>query len=536
MVMKIWASLDDHVMPTKAVGVVGRNVANHRFLRALLRHGSFDEYWFFLSNASHIRHFESQQGEWIRKLGVADKVRVFDIVDLPAQVAGQQGLVFHQSDHVNRFNALCRVRNRLGAGFPVTAFIHSISYHDYMSRYLELAHTGATIGDAIICSSQAGRQALRNGFAQIEQGLAVSKPQVRLEQVPLGLEDDMTALDRAAMRQAAGIRPDEVVALCFGRFSDFDKMDLFPLVQAFRRLQASQRPWRLILAGATHSPDYLEMVQLWTRLLQVDNKIMFLPDTSEADKAALFSMSDFFVSVADNPQETFGLTLLEALRAGLPLLVSDWNGYREIATDDVALRVPTAWVRHEALEALHPIMDDLSFHRYVAQATVVDVAGLATGLERMFQDAGLRATLGQAARHRFLTIYDYRLVIQRLERIWDELVQGFARQAPVPDALCMDLGSQFAHYPSRVLQGQERVRTSARGLDLLAAGDTQPLLPGMEVMVSQLEVARLLQAAVGGVTLAELWADDNASTGKRRYISLWMLKQDLLELLPTDPG
>jgi hypothetical protein len=70
---------------------------------------------------------------------------------------------------------------------------------------------------------------------------------------------------------------------------------------------------------------------------------------------------------------------------------------------------------------------------------------------------------------------------------------------------------------------------------LLAAGDTQPLLPGMEVMVSQLEVARLLQAAVGGVTLAELWTDD-ASDGKRRYISLWMLKQDLLELLPSDPG
>ena len=71
------------------------------------------------------------------------------------------------------------------------------------------------------------------------------------------------------------------------------------------------------------------------------------------------------------------------------------------------------------------------------------------------------------------------------------------------------------------------------GVLAVESDDTQPLLPGMEVMVSQLEVALLLRAAVGGVTLAELWADDDALTGKRRYTSLWMLKQDLLELLPS---
>ena len=41
------------------------------------------------------------------------------------------------------------------------------------------------------------------------------------------------------------------------------------------------------------------------------------------------------MSLADNIQETFGLTPVEAMAAGLPCVMSDWDGYRDTVRDGV---------------------------------------------------------------------------------------------------------------------------------------------------------------------------------------------------------
>ena len=41
------------------------------------------------------------------------------------------------------------------------------------------------------------------------------------------------------------------------------------------------------------------------------------------------SASDAFISLVDCLQETFGLTPVEAMAARLPVVASDWNGYRD---------------------------------------------------------------------------------------------------------------------------------------------------------------------------------------------------------------
>ena len=50
---------------------------------------------------------------------------------------------------------------------------------------------------------------------------------------------------------------------------------------------------------------------------------------------SIWSVADLFLSLSDNVQETFGLTPVEAMAAGLPVVVSDWNGYRSNIRDGV---------------------------------------------------------------------------------------------------------------------------------------------------------------------------------------------------------
>ena len=48
-----------------------------------------------------------------------------------------------------------------------------------------------------------------------------------------------------------------------------------------------------------------------------------------------WAAADIFLSLVDNPQETFGLAPVEAMAAGVPVVVSDWDGYRYTVTDGV---------------------------------------------------------------------------------------------------------------------------------------------------------------------------------------------------------
>ncbi len=65
-------------------------------------------------------------------------------------------------------------------------------------------------------------------------------------------------------------------------------------------------------------------------------------DASERDKAGLYGAADVFLSLSDNIQETFGLTVVEALAAGLPVVASDWDGYKALVRDGISgYLVPT---------------------------------------------------------------------------------------------------------------------------------------------------------------------------------------------------
>jgi glycosyltransferase involved in cell wall biosynthesis len=80
--------------------------------------------------------------------------------------------------------------------------------------------------------------------------------------------------------------------------------------------------------------------------------------------------ADLFISLADNIQETFGLTPVEAMAAELPVLVTDWDGYRETVRDGMdGFRIPT-WMPPPTFGqdlAVGYALGLLSYDQYVAR-------------------------------------------------------------------------------------------------------------------------------------------------------------------------
>ncbi len=537
MKKRIWGTLDDYLPPFQGSSMVGRGFANHNFIRALFEYSSFDEYHFFLNNLSQRKLFLTHHAEVLKSLGVTDRVKLFYRTELARAMTNHDYTVFHQSDHLTHFSALCHFRNLHGA-FPVTAFIHSISYPDILLKLQDMCWAGLQAGDAIICSSTCGREVLQNYWGQIRQERQLNAPPLRLELLPFGFDARAFAgLEKESARRELALPLNDTVALCLGRFSEFDKMDLFPLLQAFQQVH---RPnWRLVLAGAVNQPDYLSMVKVWIKALGLQDSVTIVTDLSEGDKLKLYRAADFFISPSDNLQETFGLTLVEALAAGLPLIVSDFNGYRDIVTDELALKIPTRWAPMDVFSdtSSMPFIDKAMAHRYLAQSVQVDIDAMALAMKRLYTDPGLRQEMGQAARQRFEACYDYQRIIKRIEALWIDLSDNF-KSHPTPKAgkpLYPDYFHAFGHYFTDHLSTDACVTCTDYALALLESQQHHPLLTDMEQLVDTDTVAKIMDFTRTPKSIADIM--NNCCTDKENllYQILWMLKHGLLRLSPNPP-
>ena len=511
-------------------------MANHNFFKALLKYGRFDEYHFFLANSAHRRLFESGHGPFLESVCASHKVRLFDRLDLLRQAREFDYTVFHQSDHITSFSSLCHFRNQVGS-FPVTAFIHSLSYQRFMSTYLHMMLGGVTSRDSLICSSTSGKKALENCFQQIAGTLSRNGPVIPMEVIPLGLDgESFYPLDRVGCRNELQLGEQEVIGLCFGRFSDYDKMDLFPVLQAFERISRKKASWRLILAGAVHSESYLKTLRIWTKALGISQNVTFLTNLSQEEKVALYRSADFFISLSDNPQETFGITLLEAMACGLPLMVSDFDGYRDIVTDEVGKRIPTTWGDFEPLGMMAPLMDEVTYHRYLAQSVCVDVEHLADGLKFFFSNPYRCREMGEAARQRFLKLYDYPSVIEKLEALWLTLKKDFdsAPNASHRDPLNMNVFQCFSHYVTQTLASSMKIKLTPLGKSLLESETEYPLFPEMARLIDHDHMMAIMRQTMTPCSVGEIGRVLKRSEWNDRYVILWMLKHGLLQFIPEN--
>jgi hypothetical protein len=280
----------------------------------------------------------------------------------------------------------------------------------------------------------------------------------------------------------------------------------------------------------------------------------FLDGRDPTVRAEIWAAGDLFTSLVDNIQETFGLAPIEAMAAGLPVVVADWDGYRETVRDVVdGFLVPTTMTPpgFGASMAYRHFAGLDTYDAYVGAAALnvaVDAARAENAYVALIDSADLRRRMGESGRRRAHETFAWSRVYGLYRALWGELAERRAK-APAPTRIGNPLHPEpfrlFSHYPTCVFGARSRIRAVASDAETWRRTLASPLLSGAGAHVLQpaeIERLRTAIAATPEVTVAQLL--DVVERGRRdgaiRTLSL-LAKAGLIVIderiaVPDRPG
>lgn len=154
--------------------------------------------------------------------------------------------------------------------------------------------------------------------------------------VPLSAVNDRNAV-RSSVREELGTAQDATVILMTSRITPYKGHLL--LIEALGRL-LTLPGWVLWLVGAPQQPiehDYFAQLKAAASAIGIGERVKFLGERT--DVALLLMASDIHCQPNIKP-EPFGITFIEALYAGLPVVSTRIGGAVEIVTDSCGILVP----------------------------------------------------------------------------------------------------------------------------------------------------------------------------------------------------
>lgn len=524
--------------------LMGRPVANRAFLQGLIRYGGLAAlHGYTPDQARSAMAFE----QLARDLGATMPIRIIDGHRLD-ELAEVGGLALCDPN----LPAFARQRSFIGhRAYALTGLTHTLADGMILPMLADLATAPVQPWDALVCTSRAA-VAMVNEMLRAEEGRlaerlgAIRFPRPLLPVIPLGVDAARFAPQeewRAAWRKRLGIGVEEVAALYFGRLSRHGKAHPLPMLAALGRAARNQpQPLHLIVAGRwLHSPEEA----IWREQAAVlcpEVRLHVLNGREEAVSREVWSAADIFTLLVDNTQETFGLAPVEAMAAGLPLVVTDWDGFRDNVRHGVdGMLVPTVMAPPgEGLEAARRYSTGNIYYgawlSLTARLTAVDIGAAAEAFRALAADPALRRRMGAAGQARVRETLDWAAVIPQYQALWREQkairLAAPATGTPVPDPRHMDPNQAFAAWPSGTFHLSQRLRPDPA----MATADLSTLLrftaPALPGELDETQIAGLLAElhrcgeATARELLVEVLEPAQRSAGARAI--LWLLRVGLV--------
>ncbi|MGE3769901.1 MAG: glycosyltransferase family 4 protein [Bdellovibrionales bacterium] len=422
-------------------------------------------------------------------------------------------------------------------------------------------------GDAIICPSQAIKDVMETHFRLSEEyhnhrfgltGASAFHCPVETPVIPLGVDVEKfanraTPDKRKKQRETLGIKDDEVVILFFGRMSYFSKSHPLPLLlgveRAAQQLKGKQKI-RLVMMGYFNPPEiepsYHALIKDVCPSVQVD--VVSKDDPRlEGD---FWAGADIFTSLVDNYQESFGLTPIEGMAAGLPCVITDWDGYRDGVRHGVdGFQIPTVAPppgtgMELAYRYFHSGNNYGEYLASTAQSVAIDIDLLAAAFAVLASDPEKRKQMGANGRKRAQQLYDWSVIIPQYEALWKsqaEKRRTFATPATPPGWKAVHSGypdpyTVFKSFPTKHLTMEDRVSVACTPDDVerILKHDMNKFLPSV-LMPIEKSIALLtwISTQPEGTTLQQAFEKVGPGTGPDKFFRTmgWMLKNAFVRLV-----
>ena len=456
--------------------LLGRHSAGESFLRGFLRHAQVDEFHFW------------HAGDGIGREQLDDLVRSIEPPTKPVRwFLTHQRSLLGQAGVLNlpgpMLGAEAWARRPYGAtSYSVCGVTHTTATARTMDTIADLLRSPTEGHDALVCTSQAARASVEaqldgvRAYLDEEFGGPRRRAEPQRVTIPLGVnvDDFQTSPERRkGWRERLDIPADAVVALYVGRFNAGEKMNPALMAIALERAASDTgAPLYWVNSGWSEPGADSDRFHACVRALCPSVRYRHLDGRPADVRFSIWSVADLFISFSDNIQETFGLAPVEAMAAGLPCVVTDWDGYRDtVRNGEDGFRIPTAApAPGDGFDlAYRHAQGWMGFTEYAGasgQFTAIDYGAAAEALCALIGDQGLRRRLGEQARARARHLFDWSAIVPQYQALWAE--QNARRLAAPPQAprrdnpFRPDPFTLFAAYPTRHLAQDWRVSASPR--------------------------------------------------------------------------
>lgn len=534
--------------------LMGRHAAGEGFLFAFARHARQRRLYAYCETQEQFGHFRRQV-----ESAASKKPSEWLPTNQPERLAGPGTLYL---PHPSLAGPAWLRRGCGSTSYSITGITHTICTHRVMDSVGELLTSPVEQWDALICTSESVRRgvdgmlAAYGEYLQERLGAAAARPNVRLPVIPLGVDCDglaggVNALSlRQNLRRRHHIGKDDVCVLFMGRLSYHAKAHPLPMYQALEvAARNSDRKLHLIQSGWFANDSIKGAFEQAAHALCPSVQVINVDGRRPEIRKNVWRAADIFCSLSDNVQETFGLTPVEAMAAGLPVVATDWDGYRGTVEEGV-----TGFLVHTTIPS-QGNGEELAYRHFsgrdtydqylgnVCQSVAVDSGEVARAFAELVANPELRQRMGDAGRARARAYFDWPVVIAAYQELWDELAQcrrqaereeGAARPRSIP--LRADPYAVFGHYASRVMDDGSHVE--------LATADPMRMFHrlsklrinrlGRDVLETDQEIEHLIEqlADAGAMGVGSLL--DQSPNGERAALSrtlVWLAKLGIVKIV-----
>lgn len=449
-------------------------------------------------------------------------------------------------------SSLARFRNRIApAAYSLFGVTHTLSTDRTMDGIAQFLMPPFKPWDALVCTSRAALTVVNDLWDEVREQLREEAGverfvRVQTPVIPLGVHCDAydrSEAARAAARARLGLADDEVAVLFAGRLSFHAKANPVVLYQG---LQAVSGQAKLVcIEAGLHPNESTEQSFIRAQQTLAPN-VRFIHargDDRDAYEAA-WRAADIFTSLSDNVQETFGLTPVEAMAAGLPVIVSDWNGYRDNVRHGIdGFLIPTFAPPAGCGEDLALAVESevLTYDRQIGIASLavaVDLKAVIEAIHTLVHNPELRRSMGASGRERALSTFDWPIIMRQYDVLCSQLAiirAAGESQAAQPWPQRADIFRRFAGFASHAIASDDMVSLNpGAGVLLKTLSELEVSSYGFHPRLAPrelpMQLARILHSKGGPTSVRSLLAMAGGDIPVNQRALAWLVKFGVIKV------